>query len=159
MKRAISVVLALGLLAGAFALPAEAAKKKKKKVVRVERVVELPYQCPCGPSTPAASQGFWLAGGTFGGGPVATGGEENYVKIEVTDQSGQTVYVSVGQDPDGDGFSDSFGDVCGTSGDEPLSVPAPGSEVSAFVFVGTCPDGTPSIATSGTVKLTFSNLP
>lgn len=158
MKRAISVVLALGLLAGAFALPAEAAKKKKKKVVRVERVVELPYQCPCGPSTPVASQGFWLAGGTFGGGPVATGGEENFVKVEVTDQSGQTVYVGLGQDTDGDGFSDGFGDVCGST-EEPLAVPAPGSEVSAFVYVGTCPDGTPSIATSGTVKLTFSNIP
>ena len=158
MKRAISVVLALGLLAGAFALPAEAAKKKKKKVVRVERVVELPYQCPCGPSTPAGSQGFWLAGGTFGGGPGATGGEENFVSVEVTDQSGQPVFVSLGQDGDGDGLSETdVGDACGAT-EEPLPVPAPGSEVSVFVYVGTCSDGTPSIATGGTVKLTFSNI-
>ena len=159
MRKAISVALALGLLVGAFVGPAEAGKKKKKAPVKVERVVELPYQCPCGPSTPVASQGFWLAGGTFGGGPVATGAEENFVKVEITEQTGQTVFVSLGQDTDGDGFSDTdVGDVCGDSGDKALPVPAPGSEVSAFVYVGTCPDGTPSIATSGTIKLTFSNI-
>lgn len=160
MRKAIAVALSLGLLAGAMAMPADAAKKKKKKKpVKVERVVELAYQCPCGPSTPVASQGFWLAGGTFGGGPVATGAEEKYVNVEVTDQTGQTVFVALGQDTDGDGLSETdIGDVCGAT-EEPLEVAAPGNELSAFVHVGTCPDGTPSIATGGTVKLTFSNLP
>ena len=160
MKKTIAVALALGLLVGALVAPAEAGKKKKKKKPkRVERVFELPYQCPCGPSTPVASQGFWLAGGTFGGGPVATGDTDKFLSVEVADQSGQPVYVQFAQDADGDSLSETdVGEVCGKT-EEPMEVPEPGLEVSAFVHVGTCPDGTPSIATSGTVKLTFSNLP
>lgn len=159
MKRAIAVALSLGLLAGAFAMPAEAAKKKKKKPVRVEREFKLAYQCPCGPGTPVYAGGAWLAGGAFGGGPVATGSEDNFVKVEAVDAVGDAVRVTLGQDLDGDLQAETdIGDVCSTT-EEPLEVPAPGSQISVFVHTGTCADGTAAIATSGEITLTFSNMP
>lgn len=160
MRKTLAVALAIGLLAGAFVGPAEAGKKKKKAKapVKVERVVELPYQCPCGPNTPVQGAGFWLAGGQFGGGPVATGATDNFVTWEVTDSMGQDVWVQMGQDTDGDLQAETdIGSAC-TKTDKALPVPAPGQQISVFVYIGTCDDGTPSLATSGTVKITFSNI-
>ena len=169
MKKSLTVLLSFALLVGVVAAsPAEAGKKKKKKAAPapIVRTVELPYSCPCGFSwgtevpVVGSGVGFWLAGGTFGGGPLATGSEEKFVGVEVVDQLGQSVSVSLGQDVDGDGLSEEdLGAVCGKS-DGPLEVVAPGSEVSAFVYEGLCMDGTtPSIATTGVIKFTFSNVP
>ena len=159
MRRFVALFLILGLVFGSIATAEAAKKKKKKKVVKVERVVELPYQCPCGPKVMGAQLGFWLAGGAFGGGPVATGGEDKFVQIEVTDTTGSAVAVQLSIDTDGDFQADTdVGEACGAT-EDPLSVPLPGSQISVFVFDGTCTDGTPSVAVSGVVKLTFSNLP
>jgi hypothetical protein len=163
-------MLALGLLLGAFVGGADAArrkKKKKRKPVRVTRVVEMPYQCPCGPSwgqaTPVGTGvGFWLAGGAVGGGFTASGPKEKFVKVEVIDESGQPVKVDLAQNVDGtDNFAEvPIGSVCGTTGKKSLKVPSPGAQVDAFVFEGLCDDGTTqSVALGGVIKLTFSNLP
>lgn len=165
MKKSIIVVLVLGLIAGGLLAAPAQAKKRKRPPAPVVRTFELPYQCPCGPSWgrqagPAGTGvGFWLLGGTFGGGTAATGSQDKFVKVEVVDQSGQAVLVSLGQDADGDSLSElDAGSACGTS-EEPIAIPAPGSELSVFVYDGFCNDGTtPSIATSGVVKLTFSNV-
>jgi hypothetical protein len=161
MKKIITVALIIGLLAGAMLMPAEAKKKKKPAApVKVERVVELPYQCPCGVWNPAQPLGFWLAGGAVGGALTPSGGDDNFVKVEVTDQSGQKVHISLAQNVDGtDNFAEVvIGDVCGATEDA-LQVPNPGVQVDIFVYEGTCTDlSTPSIATSGTIKLTFSNI-
>lgn len=156
MKKVIAVALSIGLLAGAYAMPADAKKKKKKKPVRIERVVEVPYQCPCGPR-PA---GFWLAGGAIGGGFTTGGSDETFVSVEIIDQLGQTVYAELGQDSDGDALSETdIGSVCGKT-EEALPVALPGTQISIFVMSGTCADNTtPSIPSSGVVKLTFSNMP
>jgi hypothetical protein len=164
-------MLALGLLFGAFVGGADAARKKKKKKrkpVRVTRVVEIPYQCPCGPSwgqpTPVTGSGagFWLAGGAIGGGFTASGPKEKFVKVEVIDESGQTVKVDLAQNVDGtDNFAEvPIGTVCGTTGKKSLKVPSPGVQVDAFVYEGLCDGGSsPSVALGGVIKLTFSNLP
>ncbi|MEA2432831.1 MAG: hypothetical protein QOG54_288 [Actinomycetota bacterium] len=161
MKRALVLALVVGLLAGMMLMPAEAKKKKKPAPAKVERVVELPYQCPCGVWNPASPAGFWLAGGAVGGALTPTGGDDKFVKVEITDASGQKVNIGLAQNVDGtDNFAEvPVGEVCGTT-EEPLAVPNPGVQVDIFVYEGTCTDmATPSIATSGTIKLTFSNMP
>lgn len=165
MKKTLMVILSLSLIAGAMAVPAEAGKKKKKPK-RVERTVTITYQCPCGPSwgqdTPVGTGvGFWLAGGAFGGAMTAIGPDDKFVEVEVVDDnSGQAVKTNLGQDVDGDGLSESqIGSVCGTT-EEPLEVTSPGTPVNLFVYEGVCDDGTtPSVATTGTITLTFSNMP
>ena len=161
MKRVLALTMILGLLVGSITTAEAQKKKKEKKVVKVERVVEAVYQCPCGVWTPVQSAGFWLAGGAIGGALVPTGADDKFVEVEVSDASGQNVFIGMAQNVDGtDNFAEvPVGDVCGST-EEPISIPNPGVQVDIFVYMGTCSDmATPSIATSGTITLTFSNLP
>ncbi len=165
MRKALSVAIMVGLIAASMAMPAEAGKKKKKKKakapVRVERVVEMPFSCPCGVNTPAGGQGFWIGpeGNRFGGGSLPSSSGDLFVQVEVQDSGGGTVYVRLAQDTDGDLQAETnIGNACGKT-TEPLSVPAPGGEIGVFVYAGTCADGTPSLPTQGKVILTFSNMP
>lgn len=163
MRRTLILVLVMGLILGSFA-SAEAGKKKKKKKpkapVRVERVVEVSYDHP----------GIGIAGPVSGGYPVnfpegssevPTAAEELYMKIEVTDQSGQAVagFISQG-DLDGNGINDDgYASFCGAH-EEFVPVEAPGTPIiGIYAYNGTCPDGTPSIMTTGTIKVTLSNMP
>ena len=169
MKRILVLIMVIGLVIGSVAT-ADAAKKKKKKPrkppaieepVKVERVVEVKYSCPCGISTPAAKRGFWLgpAGTRFGGDTLPTGSEDLYVKVEIRDDRGGAVYADIAQDTDSDNIAETaVGSVCG-SGADPMAVPAPGTDIDFFIYFGTCPDGSSSMPTAGTVVLTFSNLP
>ena len=156
MRRMIVVLLTLGLLAGALAMPAEAGKKKKKKPkepVKVERTAEAPYQCPCGID---GVVGFITGGGEFGGATLPTGAAEVFVKVEVADNGGQKVAGSVAQDLDGDGFTDTSADFCGST---ETAVPIEtGLEIAVYIYtLGTA--GCPGPATGGTITATFSNLP
>ena len=157
MRKAIAVALSLGLLAGAMAMPADAAKKKKKKPVRVERVVEFEYVCPC----PGTYQFGSATGTNFGGGPLAIGLGEVYVKIVAEDASGMPVLVSINQDTDGDGFNNGVADVCAPPEDSPENKPAEvseGLEMRLFITTGQCGDGV-SVPLGGTLTVTLSNLP
>lgn len=160
MKRSIVVVLTVGLLAGVLAVaPAEAAKKKKKSV-RVERVVEIDYSLPgIGVATPAGSAGYPV---NFPDGVnIPTTGDDLFIKIEVTDASGQKVggFISQG-DLDGDGLNnDGYAEFCGAH-EEPVPVASPGMPlIGIYAYNGVCPDGSPSVMTTGTIKVTFSNMP
>ena len=158
MRKAIAVALSLGLLAGAMAMPADAAKKKKKKPVRVERVVEFEYVCPC----PGTYQFGSATGTNFGGGPIALGLGEIYVKIVAEDTSGQPVLVSINQDTDGDGFNNGVADVCAPPEDSPENQPAEvteGLEMRLFITTGPCEDGSMSVPLGGTLTVTLSNMP
>ena len=165
MKRLLVLLMVLGLVFGSIAA-ADAGKKKRKpkpapSPVKVERILEIKYQCPCGVNTPAGGQGFWVgpAGTRLGGDSSPTGGDDLFVKIEVKDAQGGAVWTRLAQDTDGDLQAETdVGRVCGTS-DEVFPVPSAGGEIGIFIYMGTCADGTPSTPTSGTVVLTFSNLP
>lgn len=162
MKRAIAAALAVGLLGGAMVAPAEAGRKKKRKPpvpVKVERVIELAYDAP----------GIGLAiMGDSGGYPIgfpevseiATSAEERYVSVEIVDSSGQAVSAELASpDADGDGFVDTIASLCGST-TEPIELPEPGTTISGiYAHNGTCADGTPSVMTTGTVKVTISNMP
>lgn len=158
MKKTIAVALSLGLLVGALVVPAEAAKKKKRKPKRVERVVEFEYVCPC----PGLYQFGSATGTNFGGGPLALGSGEKFVKITAEDASGTSILVSINQDTDGDGFNNGVADVCAPpeeSKDQEAAEVNEGLELRLFIETGRCEDGTPSVPLGGTLTLTLSNLP
>jgi hypothetical protein len=163
MKRSIVVVLMLGLLAGAVtAAPAEAKKKKKKAPVRVERVVEEAYT--------GGGIGVLVAG--TGGGfcpfrdasnlecfefPLQAG--ETYIKVEVTDATGTSLAGSISQgDTDGDGVGNLYGSFCGAH-EEAIPMEDAAAPVRVSFYLGACEDGSPSLPTTGTIKVTFSNMP
>ena len=163
MRRAITILVSVGLLAGALALPADAAKKKKPKIKvpqKVERVVEIAYAEP-GIGATVLGRGGGYPVGFPNSQEIPIMAEERYMKIEVIDESGHAVagYISQG-DVNGNGLNDDlYGDFCGAHA-QPLELAAPGSPiVGVYAFNGTCPDGTPSIMTSGTIKITLSNMP
>lgn len=158
MKKVITLCLILGLLAGALAAPAEAGKKKKKKKPkRVERVAESTYEAPAFGSPDTGGVCFRP---TNSCGDIATGAGERFLKIEIDDLTGTAIGFTVGQDTDPDTFGTetTYGDFCGTTGDDPIQI-EPGLPVIVFAWAfggATCPGG---IGTQGTIAATFSNLP
>lgn len=161
MRKAVSVVVMMALVFGAFAAtPADAAKKKKKKKpARVERTVEAKYNCPCGVKIAGVGPGFITAGQEAGGAVIPTSSDDAFISLKIDDQSGQKVFARLSQgDTNGDGLSDIFGEVCGETS-EPIPMPG-GSEVQIFIYEGNCGmEPTPSIAFGGTITATFSNMP
>lgn len=158
MKRAIAVALALGLLAGAFVGPAEAGKKKKKKKpVRVERVVEHEYTKPS-PGVPGVASACLASQDPEAGCVnIALGTGEKYVSVKLEDSSGQQPYWILAQDTDTEtpGY-DIFHNGCGDS-EEPIEI-TEGLElrVSVYAFGG---PACPAVATTGKITATLSNLP
>jgi hypothetical protein len=165
MKRILVLLMIAGLIAGSVAT-AEA-KKKKKKVsapVRMEEVVEIAYTGGnIGVATPAATGGSCLVDQTV---PfhclnaVPPFVEASFIKVEVIDSSGQKAggFLSQG-DVDGDTIADGYGDFCGAH-PEPVAMNTPGAPVDISLFMGVCSDASgPSIVTTGTIKVTFSNMP
>ncbi|MGI8407407.1 MAG: hypothetical protein ACR2L3_02740, partial [Actinomycetota bacterium] len=109
MKKFLVLALAVGLVASSMGAPA-LAKKKKKKPVRVERVVEFEYTCPC---TGLFQLGGLTGDGTnIGGGPVATGAEDLYLTAVAEDASGMPIAVDFNQ-IGASGFNESLGSMCG----------------------------------------------
>ena len=165
MKRSLVLMMVIGLIFGAVAT-AEAGKKKKKPPaapVRIEQVVEYEYSGGnAGAATPAFTGGACLNDPTM---PFACisivppGAEFTYVKIEVADASGQKAggFMSQ-QDADGDGLSDGYGEFCGAHA-APVALELPGAPLGVSLYPGVCADGSPSVVTSGVIKLTFSNMP
>ena len=150
MKKTLVLVLALALVAGSFAAPA-VAKKKKKKPVRVERVVEFNYTCPC---TGRIQLGTLTDDGSnIGGGGVPTGLGDNYLTATIEDESGMPVAVNFNQIGD-DGLNASIGTMCGET-EEPIKVGV-GQPINVFIQ-GL--DPTCGIALGGTLTITFSNIP
>lgn len=160
MKKVIVVALTAGLVAGALVGPADA--KKKKPVVRTERVVEVDYQTTgIGVATPARTTGVCPFADVQAQQCVEVFPEagEKFVKVEVKDASGQKQYGFISQgDTDGDGISDGYGNFCGTHA-EPVELASASAAVRVSFYPGATTDCAPSIATTGTVVYTFSNLP
>lgn len=150
MKRTLVLALLVGLVAGALFAPEASAKKKKK---RKERVVESQYQAPAIGTT---GTGICL-NPTNSCGRALPGAGEKFVKVEIADQTGTPVSFSLGQDSDPEalGTETDLGDFCGTT--ETFIALQDASEVIVFPWMlgPTCA----SVATTGTVTFTFSNLP
>ena len=144
MRKGLVLVLIAGLVFGGVA-SAEAKKPRK-----VSRKAEADYVAP--------AYFYWApTGDNIGGVTFPTTAAENFVSIEVKDDSGMAVSAAVGQDPEGDGTVDNT-PFC-TKTEKPVAIEG-GLPVTVFVFVGPCTDPVgPAFATQGTVQATFSNLP
>lgn len=149
MKRLFVLLLVMGLIVGGLTT-AEAAKKKKKKPKRVERELEYRYDQPA-----IGSPG--LTGVTLNP-SIATGPEEYFMTVEQTDDVSPSPSVRFSWDTDGDGRNDTGFTICGGKTEEPVEIPG-GVELGVFTYIlpgPQCPNG---FSTTGTLKITFSNLP
>lgn len=152
MKKMLVTCITVGLLAGAVSVPAEAKKRKPK---RIERVAEGTYANPA-IGVPGVA-GTSSAGGAVEF-PISTG--EYFIDIEITDDFGQPVIATMSQDTDTSTPSwEIFATICGAT-EDPLPV-TPGVPVRVSVYTIPGPDQPSCMgpATSGTIKATFSNLP
>jgi hypothetical protein len=150
--RAIGAAVVATLVLGS-AVGAEAATKKKK-VVRHIRTVTLNYRGGCTVDDPAVSASDTSGCSTFGaaGWQVPAKSTEKFVTVTVTDATGQKVPGAFWTGSGANGHTTSF---CGSMKD--YGVPA-GGVVLALDAVGAIA-ACPGLATQGTVKLVFSNLP
>lgn len=144
-------LLAAVMLAGVIALPAAHAEEK---VVRTE---EVQYYDP---AVGTAGVGVCFQGDSCVFVDPLPG--ELYASIEIVDQLGLPVYASVMQDTSGDGswlVTDDFTvHICGAT-TQPIRIVA-GKTVSVWVWEGPGVDPPcAGAASSGTVKVTLSNLP
>jgi hypothetical protein len=150
MRRSIVVMMVIGLLAGMVAAaPAEAKKRK------VTRKAQGTYQAP------ATVVGNCTQTDGIGCMTIPAGPKERYITATVTDAHGQPVVIEVTADLDGDIQTEtSYGSFCGTT-EDPIKI-EPG--VSLVFWVGRADNAAaeaclPGVATSGTLDVTFSNLP
>ena len=152
MRKMITVLLAASLVTAAFLVPTADAKKRKPR--RVTRTASGEYTAP-------GIVAFGQVGDvSVGGVSLPTGSNEKYAKVEVVDASGLAIPASLQQDQDGDTFTGEGGetrwDFCGK---QPKYVKIdPGYDAVVYVQGGACGGGA-GMATQGTVKITFSNLP
>ena len=155
MKRFLILFMILGLIAGSVAT-AEA----KKGPRRVERTVEARYH---GPWLPLGTRVCDAPSGGIGGCAwIETRATEAFLSAKVTDAHGLPVYVEVLTWSPGSIHPIFLGKFCGET-DAPISFD-PGTDVefwvgrsySTPVTVGSCNGSMP---TTGTVSVTFSNLP
>ena len=157
MKRSIAVVLMLGLIAS-MALAAPAQAQKKKKIVKLERVVEYDYQAPS-PGVSGVVGACLTVIGIDGTAcqDTPTGAGEVFVNVKVEDASGQPTNFDLAQDSDAANPGlEIFASGCGeTDGAIPIEE-ALALRVSVTAVGG--PD-CPGVATTGHVTITFSNLP
>ena len=156
MKKLLATAISVGLVFAALGAPSAEAGKKKK---RYKRTATAQYQAPAiGASTPVVSGGFSGCDGETNIGCVsfATSKKDKFIKVAITDASGQNVggFISQG-DKDGDGIGDGFGTFCGRH-TTPVAID-PGVPVKVSFYAGVCEDGSPSIVTSGKVKAVFTN--
>ncbi len=153
VKKAIIVALVMGLVAGALAAPATAAKKKKAPK-KVTREAESVYD------TPAIGHPDAVVGcsGSTGCATFALGATESFISLEIVDSAGLPVYGRASQDTNGDGLGDKSFNFCGKTA-EPVAV-EPGVTLNIFISAaGGARPPCPGAATSGVVKAVISNLP
>ena len=147
MKRYLAVLLTLGLIAGLMGVPAEAARRKKKKAT--VRVLEVAY------SQPAIGVGG-VGGGCSGCPGVATASNETFAIVQITDDLSPSGYVTLNYDSDGDGIQDLGPGICGET-PEPIAV-EPSTAYTAWPWIAgiDCPGAS---STSGTIRVLLSSDP
>ena len=159
MKKSIIGLLVLGLIFGSLIGTAEAKKKKKKVKAPVKVTVEQSgtYQTPSFIVAGACSQSDAQGCVTFGA-PEAS---LSYITVNITDQTGLPVSASIQQET---GVNEAgvpqdslIAAFCGKT-DSPVAIDT-SLEVHIWVDPNPSPDCAPAAATTGTVDVTFSNMP
>ena len=154
-KRSIVTLLVLGLVLGALVGAADAKKKKKKKV---ERKVEYEYTVPS-PGVSGVVGACMAVLGVDGTAcsDISTATTETYVKVTVTDATGQPTNFDLAQDTDpGTPALEIFASGCGATD---AAVPiTPGLPLRVSVSSAGGPD-CPGVATTGTVEAVLTNAP
>ena len=143
MRRMIPFVLA-GLIATSLATPASGEASKRE--------VTKEYTMANGMVIYDSSSATWSLGTAwkiFRPRPV-----ERFVSFSVSDDAGQSVFLHVHVDANGDGKKEHL-DFCDRT-PKPIRLGAT-KKIEVAVFLGTCNDGTPSVVTQGTVTATFSS--
>ena len=151
MKKFIATAIAAAVVFAAFLAPsAEAGKRRPYK-----RTAKDTYQLP---SHGQGDVGYGCAYDAENCATFATGRRDKFVKMSVTDATGNDVYFVVNQPdgPDEDTFTEDVGSGCGKSAK--LMVPQAGQELIVYVpAVGSFLEGCPGPATTGTVKAVFTD--
>jgi hypothetical protein len=150
MRKITVTLLIVGLLAGAFAESVDA--KKKKKDTRKATVVYSAPSYGSGDATGVCTDQCVRFGVT---------GNERFLSLKITDDSGLPPAATIGQDSDpSDNFIDRIGEICGAT-EEPIPI-TPGVEVVVWVWAaprfvtgGPCL----GIGTAGEVEATFTTVP
>lgn len=152
MKKVMPVALTAVLLVSGLMAPAHAQKKKKKPPK--PRTAEADY---AGPAIGAAGVGA-CSPGTLGCFGFPSTQKELYVQVQIEDSASPMVYASITQDLNGDNQADTSTGICGAT-EEPVPID-PGYEVTIFIWEGPGPSPVcAGLATSGTIKVTFSATP
>jgi hypothetical protein len=153
MKKSMVALLVLGLVFGSLVGTADAKKKKKT------RTVEYSYTAP----SPGVSGVVGLCLTVIGVdgtacSDIATSTREAYIKVTVTDATGQPTNFDLAQDTDpATPAVEIFASGCGTTGESAIPI-TPGLPVRVSVSTVGGPD-CPGIATSGTVQAVLSSAP
>ena len=142
----ILVFLTLGLVGALTGDPAAAARR------RLVRRVHIPYQGPAlAVLAPGALLAYCIPGETPGCFDVPLKATDRYLTVGVEDASGQAAYGIVFDEEGAE-----IGDFCGST-ERPIPSPG-GSSITIWLFAGHCyGTTTPSVVTTGTIKLLFSN--
>ena len=152
MKKIAVVMMILGVVLGS--LTTAEAGKKKKKPVKTTREAQGSYT-----STAVIAAGNCTQMDAINCPRIPNGLGETYITAKVTDANGLAVPVAVKADLDGDGATETlYGTFCGETA-EPMVVD---EAVELTFWIGNSPDtvglGCPP-ATTGTIDVTFSNMP
>jgi hypothetical protein len=147
MKRTIVLGILIGLVAGGLVAPVEAAKRKPKK-----RSAQGSYENPAVGVPGVAGSG--AVGGFFEFGVMP---KERFISLNIVDDGGQPVTATLSQnsDPSDDPW-EIFATICGKT-DKPLAI-TPNLAVRVSVYATPGPDQPDCVglASSGTIKATFT---
>lgn len=146
-SKIVVVALVVAVVGAATTLPAEARKKKPKKV---ERIIEVTYEVPA-----IGSPGV---GGATTLPTLPTALNEIYMSVEQTDAVSPLPFVRLAWDTNGDGDADNGITVCGGKPEGPIIMPG-GVEIRIFPYLAPGPECMTGFNTTGTIQFTFSNLP
>lgn len=151
MKRASAIVLMASLLAMSNTSVVEAGKRESAK--RKERTVEAVYLSPA-PAVALMGEfsGACAHGEGIGCVRFETRPKEKFARVKIEDALGLPVHGFI-TTADGQTI---LADFCGETA---KSVLLTDISIQVWVIEGPCSDGTPAIASQGTVSATLSNLP
>lgn len=151
MKKAVTLLAILSLVTATAVAPAHAGKGKRK---RVERKIEAPYATPAaGVAVGGDFYGACKHGEGAGCALITPNPGELFAAVAVRDAAGLPVQGFV-TDVEANQVIAEF---CGATNETVFL--GSDEQFLVWVFAGPCTDGTPAMATSGSMTVTLSNRP